>query len=41
MLQQVVALLALAALILWAMMRSGAHLVDRPQLRSDLATPWH
>jgi hypothetical protein len=39
-LQQVVALVALAFLILWAMMKKGQYLVDRPQLRPDLAHPW-
>lgn len=39
-LQQVVSLLALAAVIVWLMFRNGARLVDRPQLRPDLATPW-
>lgn len=40
-LQQVVALLALAALILAGVMKKGALLVDRPQLRPDLAHPWN
>lgn len=39
-LQQVVALVALALLILWAMMKKGKLLVDRPQLRPDLTHPW-
>lgn len=39
-LQQVVALVLLAALIVWAMFKKGQLLVDRPQLRPDLAHPW-
>ncbi|PSC73450.1 phosphoinositide phosphatase SAC8 isoform X2 [Micractinium conductrix] len=39
--QQVAAPLALAATLLFVVMRAGQQLVDRPQLRPDAAAPWH
>lgn len=38
--QQVLALVLLAVVIFWAMFKKGRSLVDRPQLRPDLAHPW-